>query len=179
MIAVGPTTAAAASEMLGCEVIQASSGMTSEDILDLQQLQPVQDKKIAIVRGQGGRELMALSLRQRGAKVDYLEAYSRKTIDYENSDFQQKLKTAGVNVLTVSSGESLHRLTALLQATGRPSEVGHSNSAAAMQRLSLLAPSERVAEQARQAGYKYVYNAKGADPASFVAALGELSVNQE
>ena len=48
-----------------------------------------------------------------------------------------------------------------------------------MQQLSLLTPSQRVAQQAMEAGYTRVYNASGADPASFVAALGELGANQE
>tara|TARA_B110000444_G_scaffold257116_1_gene294920 strand:- start:755 stop:1543 length:789 start_codon:yes stop_codon:yes gene_type:complete len=168
VIAVGPTTAKAASERLGCEVIQPSDGMTSEDILSLPQLADVGEQKIGIVRGQGGRELLADTLRERGAEVDYLEAYSRTPIKYTTVDFCKKIQDAGVNVLTVSSGESLDRLTHLLV-----------DNKEMMRKLSLLAPSERVAAQAREAGYQRVHNASGADPLSFVNALGELSINQE
>lgn len=168
VIAVGPTTAEAAREMLSCEVIHASTGMTSEDILRLPQLQEIQQKKIGIVRGQGGRELLAESLRERGAEVDYLEAYTRSPIEYEGRDFCERLRAAGVNVLTVSSGESLDRLSALL-----------ADKAELMQDLDLLVPSERVAERATAAGYLKVHNANGADPGSFISALGELRSNQE
>lgn len=167
VIAIGPTTAEAARECLACEVIQPSSGMTSEDILRLPQLQDVSEKKIAIVRGQGGRELLADSLRERGAIVDYLEAYSRTPVAYTSADFCAELQKAGVNVLTVSSGESLERLTHLL-----------ADDRKLLQQLSLLVPSERVGLQAEEAGYQRVHNAHGADPISFVSALGELGMNQ-
>ncbi|MEX0963244.1 MAG: uroporphyrinogen-III synthase [Pseudohongiellaceae bacterium] len=168
VVAVGPTTAEAARQQLACPVTHAPSGMTSEDVLQLAQLQDISDKKIGIVRGQGGRELLAETLRSRGATVDYLEAYSRKPVKYESSKFCEALTNAGVNVLSVSSGESLDRLTAQLVAKSE-----------AMLQLDLVVPSERVALQAIAAGYKKVHNARGADPGSFVAALGELVSNQE
>ena len=168
VIAAGPTTAEAASERFACEVIQPTSGMTSEDILRLPQLQDVSEKKIGIVRGQGGRELLADTLRERGAIVDYLEAYSRTSIDYTSADFCNRLLEAGVNVLTVNSGESLDRLTHLLVDNRKK-----------LQQLNLLVPSQRVGRQAENAGYQQVHSASGADPLSFVSALGELGTNQE
>ena len=168
VIAIGPTTAEAASEQLGCEVIQPSSGMTSEDILRLPALSNVSDKKIAIVRGQGGRELLADTLRERGAIVDYLEAYRRTPVDYTSADFCNRLQKSAVNVLTVSSGESLDRLTHLLAANGKM-----------LQQFKLLVPSERIGRQAKKAGYEQVQNASGADLLSFVSALGDLVINQE
>lgn len=167
VIAIGPTTAEAARETLSCEVSHAHSGMTSEDILRLPQLQALSGKRIGIVRGQGGRELLADSLRDRGAVVDYLEAYGRDPIEYEGDDFCEKLRAAGVNVLSVSSGESLDRLSELL--------VGNDGL---RQRLDLIVPSGRVAERALTAGFAKVHDARGADPASFIAALGELRANQ-
>jgi len=168
VIAIGPTTAEAASELLGCEVIQPSSGMTSEDILRLPALSNVSDKKVGIVRGQGGRELLADTLRERGAIVDYLEAYRRTPVGYTSLDFCNRLQKAGVNVLTVSSGESLDRLTHLLAANDKM-----------LQQLKLLVPSERIGRQAKKAGYEQVKNASGADLLSFVSALGDLVINQE
>jgi len=168
VIAIGPSTAEAARERFVCEVIQSNSGMTSEDILRLPQLQAVSGKKIAVVRGQGGRELLADTLRERGAIVDYIEAYSRTPVDYERTVFCEELQSAGVNVLTVSSGESLDRLTDLL-----------ADNREMMQQLSLIVPSLRVEQQAVKAGYEHVHNAGGADPQSFVSALDELIINQE
>lgn len=168
VIAIGPTTADAARERFACEVIQSSGGMTSEDILRLPQLQDVSEKKLGIVRGQGGRELLADTLRERGAIVDYLEAYSRTPVVYASAEFCDGLQAVGVNVLTVSSGESLDRLTHLL-----------ADNREMIQQLHLVVPSERVAGQALDAGYQRVHNAGGADSASLVSALGELKINQE
>ena len=168
VIAVGPTTAEAASERFACEVAQPSNGMTSEDILRLPQLHDVSGQKIGIVRGQGGRDLLADTLRERGAIVDYIEAYSRSAIHYTSADFCNRLCEAGVNILTVSSGESLDRLTHLL-----------GDNRKKLQQLNLLVPSQRVGRQAENAGYQQVHSASGADPLSFVSALGELGTNQE
>lgn len=168
VIAVGPTTAEAARTRFICEVSQPVTGMTSEDILRLPQLNDIEGKRIGIVRGQGGRELLADTLRSRGASVDYLEAYSRTPVAYDASEFCARLRSAGVNVLTASSGESLTRLSAML-----------SGEAELRRQLDLVVPSQRVAEQALEAGYEKVHCAGGADAASFVAALGELSSNQE
>lgn len=168
VIAVGPTTAESARATLGCDVAQPTTGMTSEAILEMTLLQEVEGQKIGIVRGQGGRELLADTLRQRGAEVDYLEAYSRKALAYDAAQFCAELTAAGVNVLTASSGESLDKLTALL-----------ADNTELMAGLDLIVPSQRVAEQARNSGYLRVHNAGGADPSSFVAALGELNINQE
>ncbi len=168
VIAVGPSTAEATRKLLGCEVVQPTSGMTSEDILQLRQMKNVAGKKVAIVRGQGGRELLAETLKQRGAFVDYLEAYSRKAVNYSSKDFCDKLVAGRVNVLTVSSGESLDRLISLL-----------ADNKGLTEQLMLVAPSQRVAQQAEDTGFARVYNARGAAPASFVAALGELATNQE
>jgi len=168
VIAVGPTTAQAAQTRFLCEVSQPQGGMTSEDILQLPQLNGIEEKRIGIVRGQGGREFLADTLRSRGADVDYLEAYSRTPVAYEAGEFCASLHNVGVNVLTVSSGESLSRLSAMLE-----------GEVETMRRLDLVVPSQRVAEQARGLGYAKIHCAGGADPASFVAALGELSSNQE
>jgi len=120
------------------------------------------------VRGQGGRELLADTLRERGAIVDYLEAYRRTPVDYTSVDFCNRLQKAAVNVLTVSSGESLDRLTHLLAANDKM-----------LQQFKLLVPSERIGLQAKKAGYEQVEIASGADLLSFVSALGDLVINQE
>ena len=48
-----------------------------------------------------------------------------------------------------------------------------------LQQLKLVVPSQRVGRQAENSGYQQVHNASGADPLSFVSALGELGINQE
>lgn len=163
MLAIGPATAKCLSSLLDADIIQADFGVTSEDLLKLPLLSDVSEKKIGIVRGQGGRELLADTLRARGARVDYLETYRRTDVDYDAVKFCNKLNTAGVNVLTVTSGQALDRLQAML-----------ADNKEEMSLLPLLVPSNRILLQAREFGFSQVVNANGADPESYLLALESL-----
>ena len=164
ILAIGPTTAKCASSLLDGEIIQADSGVTSEDLLKLPLLDDISNKKIAIVRGQGGREFLAESLRSKGAQVDYLETYRRRAIDYDVTAFCDKLKAAEVNVLTVTSGQALDRLHSIL-----------ADNKEQLDLLPLLVPSERIALQARELGFSNAINTNGADPESYLLALESLA----
>jgi uroporphyrinogen-III synthase len=164
VIAIGATTAQVLSEQIACEAIYSGAGMSSEDLLELAELKHVDGKRIAIFRGQGGRELLADTLSSRGAELDYLEVYQRQSIDHDSREFCQSLQDNSVNVLTVTSMESLARLDSLL--TDNKVQLGL---------LPLLVPSVRVAQQAVRSGFARVINAEGADTLSFIAALELLA----
>ena len=75
----------------------------------------LRDKTVMIVRGEGGREKLAESLRARGAQVQYLEAYRRACPHWQQQDVRTALCA---DIITVTSGEALENLTQLAQLPG-------------------------------------------------------------
>jgi len=87
-------------------VLAPEGGADSEALLAL--LREVRGKKIVIVRGEGGREVLAETLKARGAAVDYAECYRRMRPG-------SKLKEGEpVDAITVSSAEALDNLLDML-----------------------------------------------------------------
>ncbi len=167
VLAIGPTTATTLQETLALDVHTAAGGMHSEAILALPLLQAVADKKVAIFRGQGGRELLASTLRERGAQVDYVEVYRRMPAAHPANALPDHL-SAGLDVIVITSGESLRQLTELA-----------GDNTAALSLIPLLVPSARVADEARTAGFSTVLNAEGADQASMIAALQNFAAGAD
>jgi len=138
--AVGPGSAEALLQF-GLEVTTPSRCFDSEGLLALPQLQQVAGDKILIWRGVGGREVLAKTLRERGASVDYAELYQREEHRYEPSVWQQALTTD--TWLVLSSGQALQIIEQ--QVPDLPQRIA-----------GLILPSERVADQARNKNYHQV-----------------------
>ena len=115
--AVGPATAAAIESNGQTVEIQPEHGFDSESLLAEPALQDVSDKSIRIIRGDGGRELLADTLRGRGATVDYLSVYER-TLPACSPELLAEVETAwrdgSLHAITVMSVETLKNLIVLL-----------------------------------------------------------------
>lgn len=112
--AVGNATAARLrTRGIAVDIVPAS-GFNSEALLDCAELQQVSGKRIAIVRGVGGRELLATTLRQRGAEVRYIEVYQRQrpTTPLSALDDYQSCQ-----LIVITSPDALHNLLALCDDT--------------------------------------------------------------
>ena len=57
------------------------------------------------MRGEGGREFLAETLRGRGVQVDFLELYRRSLPDYPPGTLVQVVRSERLNGLVVSSGQ--------------------------------------------------------------------------
>jgi uroporphyrinogen-III synthase len=161
--AVGPGTAHVLKEF-DWSVFVSDRGVTSEDLLALPGLREVDGKKIALFRGVGGRELLAETLRERGAAVDYLELYHRHTPDYSHDVLADLIQDQGVNAIVVSSAQILDVLLHSLH-----------QDISKLKTIPLLVPSERVRQRALDAGISIVINAGGADETSVIKSLNAIA----
>lgn len=135
--AIGPATRAAI-EQAGWRVdITATDGYDSESLLAATELENVAGRNIRIVRGEGGRELLADTLRRRGARVDGLAVYRRLPERHTFGEVEQleaRWISGDIHAVTVMSVESFDNLWAAL-----PAQVH-----AALRRTPLVTPSKRV-----------------------------------
>ncbi len=164
VIAIGKTTAEAIGARLTCRVTNPDQGSDSEAVLALPVLQAVANKKIGIVRGQGGRELLATTLQERGAEVCYIEVYRRVSVPHTAAEISAIVNENSCDVITVHSGESLQILA---------DQSGDNIDQITL--LPLLVPSQRVAGQARQLGFTNVECTNGADDEAMLSTLQQLS----
>jgi uroporphyrinogen-III synthase len=134
---------------------------TTEGLLKLACLSQVHNKNVTIIRGQGGREVLAQTLIQRGASVSYLEVYQRQLIDMNPPDCELQWQQYQINTIVVTSGEILLHIYA---------NVGE-KSLSWLQDLWLVVPSERIATMAKNLGASNVSISHGADNESIVKIL--------
>lgn len=140
--AVGQGTVRALAAHGVCGAVAPTERFDSEALLELPEMQRacVAGKRVALFRGDGGRELLAETLRERGAIVDCIPCYHRAapaTVVPLLAQWQQ-----GIDGFTVSSSEGLRYLVELLDAAGR-------------ERLAvtpIFVPHARIAENARALG---------------------------
>lgn len=132
--AVGPSSAHAF-KPLGIDM-QVPKHNHSEGLLELAGLnQDLSHKKVLIFRGEGGREHLAQSLKQRGASVEYCELYQRQPVHFAEGELAALLHTHKIHYALLTSGEMLHQLAA--QLTERQKQTVH-----------VIVPSERIANMA-------------------------------
>ncbi len=120
----------------------------SEHLLDLPALKLVKNKRILILRGNGGRELIHQTLTQRGAQVEYNEIYHRVSLPIPPLNTWAQWKAQGVSHLVITSGEQLAFFM---------SQVPKSYLLWVTQ-LILYVPSQRIYQQAEQIGFSHIIN---------------------
>lgn len=132
----------------------------SEALLELPELQSMQGQRVIIFRGDGGRELLSDTLRQRGATVDHACCYTRHQ-PTQSADPLLRLWQAGqLDAITVTSSEGLHNLVAMVGQLGQ----------AWLRKTPLFVPHARIAAAADACGLHQVVLTDPAD-AGLMAGL--------
>ncbi|MCS6766041.1 MAG: fused uroporphyrinogen-III synthase HemD/membrane protein HemX [Candidatus Protistobacter heckmanni] len=132
-------------------------------------------KRVLLVRGNGGRELLADSLRQAGAVVTVVEAYRRAApLPGAQAWAQLARALARPHVWLLTSSEAARNLVKLGAAAGAP---------AALRSLAAdtaIAPHPRIVDAARELGFgKLVLSGSGDDNLANAAQQWAMSDNNK
>ncbi len=163
--AIGRTTALALHTASRLHVTYPPMGETSEMLLSLPDLQNVSGKKVLLLRGNGGRELLGQSLAERGASVTFCECYQRSPVYYNGSEQSADWQRAGVDILVITSGEMLQQIYTLVPDYYRSSW---------LLRCRLIVVSDRIATLAAQMGWSDIRVAENADNDALIRALQDF-----
>lgn len=161
LVAVGAGTAATMLEH-GLRVdIQAPPPAGSESLLAMPELNNVQNKNVLIVRGEGGRELLADTLIARGANIRYVEVY-RRGLPSPSKEQLERAKSADCIVITSIAG--LDNLCQLINLDALTSK-------------SLIVMSERIRQYAQQLGFQQCVVAADASDAAVMQQVNRMERN--
>lgn len=119
--AVGQATAKAIAANGQIVSLVSPEPYNSEALLGLPDLQSMHGQRVIIFRGNGGRELLADTLRERGAQVEYAESYQRVMPDTDTSDLFQLWDEGGSMPIVVTSNEGLKNLHSMIGLTHQQS----------------------------------------------------------
>ena len=154
--AIGPGTAHVLRSYGIPKVVLPESAFDSEGLLAEAFFSEVacRGQVFALIRGEGGRDFLAQSLRARGARVDEAAVYHRQLHPAALQALQVWCNPElEPGVLLISSSESLQRVISAASA----------DLARALKACLVLAPHPRIAEVARQLGFKQVATTSGGD----------------
>jgi len=120
-----------------------SEPFNSEALLEADALQSVAGKRILILRGQAGRNLLGDELTARGARVDYLEVYRRELPRHAPGTFARLTAEGFPTLAVLTSNEGIHNLFELVD----------SAAAERLRAIPWLLISERMRESALKLGH--------------------------
>ncbi len=142
--AIGPSTAAGLGRFGVTSVLTPQARNDSEQLLALPEMQAVSGQRIMIVRGIGGRELLAETLRARGAEVVFAECYRRINPQQDADELRRLWQNKQLHALVITSSEALRNLLAL------------AGNADWLRDTLICVNHARIAEQARLHGLQVV-----------------------
>jgi uroporphyrinogen-III synthase len=144
--AVGARTADALRERGVVDVLAPGTGADSAALLALAAMQRVCGQRVLIFRGVGGRELLAETLRARGAEVHYVECYRRVKPAADPEPVLARLRLGDLDAVTAASGEALANLLDLVGAEAAPR----------LLEVPLFVTHENIGQAAARLGFRRV-----------------------
>ena len=148
--AIGPVTATELQSFGIQHVFIPNDRFDSESLLALAEMHAMQDKKVMIFRGVGGRDVLAETLKARGAQVAFAECYQRINPQTNCDLLTQLYAEKKLHGIVVTSSEAIRNLLDLAGGAGW------------LKNVTLFVNHARIAELSKQLGLKVaVANAAG------------------
>lgn len=164
--AIGQGSAAALAK-IGMRCLEFPKGQdqawNSEALLALPNFQAIAQKKIAIICGVGGRDLLAETLKQRGAEVTALMLYRRILPNIDISPFLTLSINHQINVILCTSFTSVSHLKKLFAG----------DYLADIQKIPLVVPSERIKILAEDLGFQTIWVARNMSNEAMIHTIKE------
>ena len=160
---VGQGSAKALLDFGVSKIIAPQLRFDSEALLALPELQHVAGQRVVIFRGDGGRELLGDTLKERGARVDYAACYQRVKPQQDIA----MLLAARPDAITVTSSEALSYLDIMLR-----EQLPDTTAYARLMAVPLFVPHARIAEAAHQQGWQAVIETAAGDDGLLEGLLG-------
>jgi uroporphyrinogen-III synthase len=138
----------------------------SQGLLDLPEFQDIAGKKIAIVRGLGGREILDKILAERGGHILPLLTYQRVLPDLPKADISHclsLLKQRMINRIVCTSYEGVKNLKLLLGEAAWPY----------LQGLPLIVVSERIKILAQDLGFQTIWVSHNPSSSAILEVLAQ------
>lgn len=146
LYAVGNITAQALNQQGYETVLHGGEQGGGDGLLALPELSTdyINQQGILIIRGQGGLDDMADTLKERGAHIHYLEVYQRVLPYYAMSDVNALWQTSPPDIIIITSQQGLSYLIDLTPESYQPR----------LLQTDLLLMSDRLAHFAKQIGFE-------------------------
>lgn len=139
----------------------------SEHFLQLNALANVDNKRIVILRGNGGRELIYSTLKDRRARVEYCEVYRRHKLDFDGNSVLNDWQNRKVTHIVTTSAEQLEYLYLQFPETKW------------LCQQKVIVPSARVACLANELGFNNVLvSGSASNPDLLAATLSQCTTGQ-
>lgn len=139
--AIGPQTAADLAKFGIQNTLTPKDRFDSESLLALTEMQNMQNQKVLIFRGIGGREVLAETLKQRGAIVEFAESYQRINPQKDLATVEQLANQNKLDAIVVTSSEAMRYLL----------DMG--KDATWLKNIKLCVNHARIAEEADALGF--------------------------
>ncbi|HYP67956.1 MAG TPA: uroporphyrinogen-III synthase [Thiobacillaceae bacterium] len=163
--AVGQGSARELKQRGVANVLAPTTRFDSEALLDLPGMQQMSGKRVVIFRGAGGRELLATTLRQRGATVDYAECYRRTRPATRPAELLERGARDEIHALVATSAESVKNLCEMVGEQG----------ASWLRNTPVFVPHAAIEQAGRKLGLTRLIVAQGDDEGLLQAIIAHLT----